>query len=125
MGQFEWESSNLHIAYPFVQPGVPGVNSAFADATVIDITCACDWKMNSGGTGDHMFRLYNNTTSTVIWESYALKAAAGDGGSFSKTYQAALSASFAYVFKFQVKVSVATTFDKVKNRSITGVILKR
>ena len=96
-----------------------------ADATVIDITCACDWKMNSGGTGDHMFRLYNSTTSTVIWESYALKAAAGDGGSFSKTYQAALSASFAYVFKFQVKVSVATTFDKVKNRSITGVILKR
>lgn len=36
MGQFEYESSNLHIAYPFEQPGIVGLNDAFADALVID-----------------------------------------------------------------------------------------
>lgn len=36
MGQFEWESSNLHISYPFEQPGIDGLNDLVADALVLD-----------------------------------------------------------------------------------------
>jgi len=36
MGQFEWETSNLHISYPFERPGAGTLNSAFAGALVLD-----------------------------------------------------------------------------------------
>jgi hypothetical protein len=36
MAQFEWESSNLHISYPFTQPGIAGLNDVIVDAVVID-----------------------------------------------------------------------------------------
>ena len=36
MGQFEWESSNLKVAYPFQRPGADSFNEAFADALVLD-----------------------------------------------------------------------------------------
>lgn len=45
MGQFEWESSNLHVSYPFKQPGIPGLNDAFADAAVVDTEQAQTVKM--------------------------------------------------------------------------------
>jgi hypothetical protein len=36
MGQFEWESSNLHIAYPFERPGIDWMNDVIVDAVVLD-----------------------------------------------------------------------------------------
>lgn len=47
MGQFEWESSNLHVSYPFEQPGAVGLNDAFADAVVMDTAQGTRVKLQS------------------------------------------------------------------------------